>query len=249
MSFSLEGKIALVTGASRGLGAEIADTLAAHGAYVVGTGTSEESAAKITARFAEKGLKGSGEVLNVNDPDAMTGLISKMKDTCGLPLILVNNAGITKDNLMLRMKPEQWDDVISTNLTSVFHLSKLCLRGMIKANWGRIINISSVVGVAGNPGQANYAASKAGVIGFGKSLAQEIASRGITVNAVAPGFIKSDMTDKLSEEQQEGLKKIIPMGECGEPEDIALGVLYLASDAGRYVTGQTLNINGGMFMA
>lgn len=244
----LKGKVALVTGASRGLGAEIAKALARQGAYVVGTGTHEESAKRVDQHFQDNQLQGHGEVLDVTDPESIENVLNNIKSKQGPPLILVNNAGITQDNLMLRMKDSQWEAVIQTNLTSVFRLSKACLRDMLKTNWGRIVNISSVVGVTGNPGQANYAASKAGVIGFSKSLAQEVASRGITVNVLAPGFIESDMTRQLNEKQQKRLLEMIPMRSYGTAEDVAQCVLFFVSPSGQYITGQTLHVNGGMYM-
>ncbi len=246
---NLEGKVALVTGASRGIGAAVADQLGAAGAVVVGTATSDAGAEKITQHLQEKGIKGEGMVLNVTDADSIKALLSAMKERHGVPEVLVNNAGITKDNLLMRMNDEEWFDVINTNLSSVYRLSKAVLRGMMKARWGRIINISSVVGAMGNPGQSNYAASKAGVAGFARSLAAEVGSRGITVNTVAPGFIDTDMTRALPEEQREQLLSKIPLGRLGKPEEIAAVVAFLASDAGGYVSGETIHVNGGMYMA
>ncbi|WP_347329716.1 3-oxoacyl-ACP reductase FabG [Marinimicrobium locisalis] len=246
---NLEGKVALVTGASRGIGAAVADQLGAGGAVLIGTATSEAGAEKITQRLQEKGIKGEGLVLNVTDADSIKALLSTMKERHGVPEVLVNNAGITKDNLLMRMNDEEWFDVINTNLSSVYRLSKAVLRGMMKARWGRIINISSVVGAMGNPGQSNYAASKAGVAGFARSLAAEVGSRGITVNTVAPGFIDTDMTQALPEEQREQLLNKIPLGRLGQPEEIAAVVAFLASDAGGYVSGETIHVNGGMYMA
>lgn len=246
---SIEGKIALVTGASRGIGAAIADQLGAQGAKVVGTATSAAGAEKITERFAEKGVNGKGLVLNVTDPESVVQLIKDIQADYGAIGILVNNAGITKDNLLMRMNEDEWFDVINTNLSSVYRLSKACLRGMMKARWGRIINVSSVVGSMGNAGQANYAASKAGVAGFSRSLAKEIGSRGITVNTVAPGFIDTDMTKVLDESQKDLMLSQIALGRLGKPEEIAGVVSFLAGDAGGYITGETLQVNGGMYMA
>lgn len=246
---SIEGKITLVTGASRGIGAAIADDLATQGAVVIGTATSEAGAEKISARLAEKGHSGKGMVLNVTQVESVTALIKAIKDEFGAVEILVNNAGITKDNLLMRMGEEEWFDVINTNLSSVYRLSKACLRGMMKARWGRIINVSSVVGSMGNAGQSNYAASKAGVAGFARSLAKEIGSRGITVNTIAPGFIDTDMTKDLDETQKELMLSQIALGRLGKPEEIAGVVSFLAGDAGGYITGETLHVNGGMYMA
>ena len=246
---SIAGKITLVTGASRGIGAAIADDLGAQGAVVIGTATSESGAEKITARLAEKGLTGKGMVLNVTDVDSIAALIKAINDEYGAIAILVNNAGITKDNLLMRMGEDEWFDVINTNLSAVYRLSKACLRGMMKARWGRIINVSSVVGSMGNAGQSNYAASKAGVAGFARSLAKEIGSRGITVNTVAPGFIDTDMTKVLDESQKELMLSQIALGRLGKPEEIAGVVSFLAGDAGAYITGETLQVNGGMYMA
>lgn len=246
---SIAGKITLVTGASRGIGAAIADDLAAQGAVVIGTATSGSGAEKITARLAENGVQGKGMVLNVTDADSVTALIKAINDEFGAIEILVNNAGITKDNLLMRMGEDEWFDVINTNLSAIYRLSKACLRGMMKARWGRIINVSSVVGSMGNAGQSNYAASKAGVAGFARSLAKEIGSRGITVNTVAPGFIDTDMTKVLDENQKELMLSQIALGRLGKPEEIAGVVSFLAGDAGAYITGETLQVNGGMYMA
>ncbi|MBX5463213.1 MAG: 3-oxoacyl-ACP reductase FabG [Steroidobacteraceae bacterium] len=245
----LENDLALVTGASRGIGRAIAFALAGAGAQVIGTSTSAEGAAALTQEFAAKGYKGRGAVLDVSNPASIDALLAELDGAEGMPTILVNNAAITRDTLLLRMKPEDWDTVINTNLTSVFRLSKGCLRRMMKERRGRIINITSIVGVTGNPGQANYCAAKAGILGFTKSLAREVASRGITVNAVAPGFIDTDMTRVLPEEQREALKTQIPMERLGSAEDIASAVLFLASPSAGYITGQTLHVNGGMHMA
>lgn len=241
----LAGEVALVTGASRGIGAAIAATLAASGARVIGTATSQGGADGISSAL---GSSGRGAVLNIADDESVQTLIKDIQASEGAPSILVNNAGITRDNLLLRMKPEEWDDVLSTNLTGTFRVSKACLRGMMKAKKGRMINIASVIGVTGNAGQANYAASKAGLIGFSKSLAKEIGSRNITVNVVAPGFIDTDMTRDLPEDQKAAMLGAIPLARLGEGEDIANAVLFLASPAGAYVTGETLHVNGGMLM-
>jgi 3-oxoacyl-[acyl-carrier protein] reductase len=242
---ALEGEIALVTGASRGIGASIAAALAAAGATVVGTATSEGGAETISAALGEKGR---GIVLDVANPDSVADAVKDMQSNEGSPTILVNNAGITRDNLLMRMKQEEWDDVIATNLTGMFSVCKACLRGMMKARKGRIINIASVVGVMGNAGQSNYTAAKAGMIGFTKSLAREIASRGITVNVVAPGFIDTDMTRDLPEENRAELLTQVPLGRLGSGADIANAVLFLASDAAAYITGETVHVNGGMLM-
>ncbi len=226
---ALEGEIALVTGASRGIGASIAATLAAAGATVVGTATSQGGADGITEALDGDGR---GIVLNVSDDDSVQAAIKDIQSTEGSPTILVNNAGITRDNLLMRMKPEEWDDVIDTNLTGLYRVSKACLRGMMKARKGRIINIASVIAVMGNPGQANYAATKAGMVGFSKSLAREIASRGITVNVVAPGFIDTDMTKVLADDQRDAMLAQVPLGRLGSGDDIAAAVLFLASPAG-----------------
>ncbi|MDG2087170.1 MAG: 3-oxoacyl-ACP reductase FabG [Arenicellaceae bacterium] len=244
-----ESKVSLVTGASRGIGKAIAAELGNAGFIVVGTATSQAGADVISAYLTEGGITGRGEVLNVNDAENVSPLFSRIAESYGAPLVLVNNAGITRDNLLMRMKEDEWDDILNTNLKSVYRLSKAALRAMTKARFGRIINITSVVGVSGNAGQANYAAAKAGIIGFSKSLAQEIGSRGITVNSVAPGFIQTDMTDSLSEDQKSALVSNIPMGRLGQPEDIASAVAYLASDEAAYVTGVTLHVNGGMYMS
>ncbi|MDO4436298.1 MAG: 3-oxoacyl-ACP reductase FabG [Cardiobacteriaceae bacterium] len=239
--------IALVTGASRGIGRAILHALAAQGATVIGTATSEEGAANISAYLAEQGFKGRGVKLLVNDEQAIEALLKNIAEQEGAVSILVNNAGITDDNLLMRMKTEQWERVIDTNLSSIYRLSKAVMRDMMKARFGRIINIASVVGVMGNAGQTNYAAAKAGIIGFSKALAREVGSRGITVNTIAPGFIQTDMTDKLPEEQRQALASQIPLAKLGSAEDIAQAVVYLASAA--YVTGETLNVNGGMYMS
>ena len=241
----LDGQIALVTGASRGIGAAIAKSLANAGAIVVGTATSDSGAEGISAALGEKGR---GLVLDIASDESVQAAIKNIQENEGAPTIVVNNAGITRDNLLMRMKAEEWDDVLSTNLTGAFRVSKAVLRGMMKAKDGRIINIASVIGVTGNAGQANYAAAKAGIIGFSKSLAKEIGSRNITVNVVAPGFIDTDMTRVLPEDQRAALLGQIPLGRLGEAQDIAAAVLFLASDAGAYITGETLHVNGGMLM-
>jgi len=246
---SIEGKVALVTGASRGIGAAISDQLGEQGAIVIGTATSTGGAEKITARFAEKGVNGKGMVLNVTDADSVAELLKAIQAEFGAPAILVNNAGITKDNLLMRMSEDEWSDVINTNLTAVYRLSKACLRGMMKARWGRIINISSVVGSMGNAGQSNYAATKAGVAGFSRALAKEVGSRGITVNTVAPGFIDTDMTKELTDDQKQPMLDVITLGRLGQPEEIASVVNFLAGDGGAYITGDTIHVNGGMYMS
>ena len=244
----LEGKIALVTGASRGIGKAISDMLGAQGAIIIGTATSEAGAAAISQRFADAGLKGEGMRLDVSDDASVEAVMKQISDTYGPVGILVNNAGITRDNLLMRMKNDEWDDVVNTNLSSVYRMSKACLRPMMKAKTGRIINIASVVGASGNAGQTNYAAAKAGMFGFTKSLAREVGSRGITVNSVAPGMIDTDMTRELPEAQRATLLASIPLGRLGQPEEIAAVVTFLASDAAAYVTGETIHVNGGMYM-
>ncbi|MBT8101952.1 MAG: 3-oxoacyl-ACP reductase FabG [Gammaproteobacteria bacterium] len=242
---ALDGEIALVTGASRGIGASIAETLAAAGARVIGTATSQGGADGISEALGDRGR---GIVLNVADDDSVQAAIKDVQAKEGSPTILVNNAGITRDNLLMRMKQDEWDDVIATNLTGLYRMSKACLRGMMKAKKGRIINIASVIAVMGNAGQANYAATKAGMVGFSKSLAREIGSRGITVNVVAPGFIDTDMTNVLPAEQRESMLGQVPLGRLGGADDIANAVLFLASGGGAYITGETLHVNGGMVM-
>jgi 3-oxoacyl-[acyl-carrier protein] reductase len=248
MEWSLEGQVALVTGASRGIGAAIADRLAGLGAVVVGTATSDDGAHAISERLKDLDDQCRGVRLDVNEAGAGEQLIQQITSELGAPTILVNNAGITRDQLLMRMKDEDWDAVMSTNLRSVYVLSKACLRGMMKARNGRIISISSVIGCMGNGGQANYAAAKAGMEGFSRSLAKEVGSRGITVNAVAPGFIDTDMTRGMDETQREKLVANIPMQRLGQPEDIAAAVAFLASPLGSYITGQVLHVNGGMYM-
>lgn len=245
----LEGQIALVTGASRGIGKAIAEALAGQGAAVAGTATTSSGAERIGASLSEAGHKGMGVELRVGEPESVDAALKRIADELGAPTILVNNAGITRDNLLMRMKQEEWDDVIDTNLGSVYRLCKDCLRPMMKARFGRIINITSVVGASGNAGQTNYAAAKAGMIGFSKSLAQEVGSRGITVNCVAPGFIDTDMTRELPEAQRDALLKSIPLGRLGDPKEIASVVAFLASPAAAYVSGETIHVNGGMYMS
>jgi 3-oxoacyl-[acyl-carrier protein] reductase len=239
-------KIALVTGASRGIGRAIAEQLAADDFFVIGTATSDQGAEAIAGYLGDAG---TGIKLNVADPDSINAVIKTIYDDFGTPNVLVNNAGITRDNLLMRMKDDEWDNIITTNLSSVFRMSKAVLRGMMKAKTGRIINISSVVGATGNAGQANYAAAKAGIVGFSKSLAKEVGSRGITVNTVAPGFIDTDMTRELAEEHKQALLSSIPLGRLGDAKEIAYAVSYLASERAAYITGETLHVNGGMFMA
>jgi 3-oxoacyl-[acyl-carrier protein] reductase len=245
----LENEVALVTGASRGIGFCIALALGKAGARVIGTATSAEGAAKLSAALASHGYNGRGAVLDAGSSESIDALVKELESAGELPSILVNNAAITRDALLLRMKPEDWDRVIATNLTAVFRLSKACVRRMMKERRGRIVNLTSVVGLTGNPGQANYAAAKAGLLGFTKSLAQELASRGITVNAVAPGFIDTDMTRRLSDEQRAALLTRVPLGRLGTVEDIAAAVLFLVSPQADYITGETLHVNGGMYMS
>ncbi len=244
----LENQVVLVTGASRGIGAAISDVMGINGATVVGTATSDNGAAAISERFKAAGINGVGMKLNVTDAEETAAVIAKISADFGNISILVNNAGITRDNLFMRMKDEEWDDVISTNLSSVYRLCRLVIKPMVKARGGRIINISSVVGITGNAGQVNYAAAKAGVLGLTKSMARELGSRSITINAVAPGFIESDMTDALPDEQKDKLKGEIALGRLGTPDDIAQTCLFLASPGAAYITGQTISVNGGMVM-
>lgn len=245
----LESDIALVTGASRGIGRAIAARLGAAGTTVIGTSTSVEGAARLTAEFAAAGTRGRGVVLDVGEGASIDTLIAELEAQGELPTILVNNAAVTRDTLLLRMKQEDWDRVIATNLTSVFRLTKACLKRMMKERRGRIVNLTSIVALTGNPGQVNYAAAKAGLLGFTKSLAKEVASRGITVNAVAPGFIDTDMTRSLNDDQRGTLLAQIPLARLGSPEDIAAAVGFLCSPAAAYITGETLHVNGGMYMA
>ncbi|WP_110339815.1 3-oxoacyl-ACP reductase FabG [Nitrosomonas sp. Nm84] len=244
----LENKITLVTGASRGIGQAIALKLGQHGAIVIGTATTENGANTISQYLEKAGIKGTGIMLNVNDTEQMHSAMQIIREKFGEIEILVNNAGITRDNLLVRMKDEEWNEIIATNLTSVFRLSRVVLRAMMKARYGRIINISSVVGAIGNMGQANYAAAKAGLFGFSKSLAREVGSRNITVNCVAPGFIDTDMTRSLTNEHQQSLIQHVPLGRLGRPEEVASAVAFLASSAAGYITGTTLHVNGGMYM-
>lgn len=246
---NLQDQVALVTGASRGIGRAIAEGLGAAKATVIGTATTEAGAQAITDYFAEIGVTGEGMMLDVTDSQAIAETLKMINKNHGAVEILINNAGITRDNLLMRMKDDEWDQIIDTNLTSVYRMSKACLRGMMKAKKGRIISIASVVGSSGNAGQANYSAAKAGLIGFSKSLAREIGSRGITVNVVAPGFIDTDMTRDLPEAQRNGLLTQIPLKRLGQPEEIAAPVLFLASGMGAYITGETIHVNGGMYMA
>jgi 3-oxoacyl-[acyl-carrier protein] reductase len=245
----LTNQTALVTGASRGIGRAIALELGRQGATVIGTATTSQGADAISAAFSEAGIAGGGLELDVADPASVEQLMAAIKERYTAPGILVNNAGITRDNLLMRMKDDEWDAVINTNLSSVFRLSRACLRGMLKAKQGRIVSIASVVGATGNPGQSNYAAAKAGIVGFSKSLAREIGSRGVTVNVVAPGFIETDMTRALEEQQRNALIDQIPAGRLGQGEDIAHAVAFLCSPRAAYISGETLHVNGGMYMA
>lgn len=244
----LKDQIVLVTGASRGIGKAVADSMAAQGGAVVGTATSEQGAAAIAERLGAAAVPGTGMKLDVTNQDEIKEVVAAISEQYGAVSVLINNAGITKDNLFMRMKDDEWDSIVDTNLSSIFRVSKACIKPMVKARFGRIINISSVVGLTGNPGQTNYAASKAGIIGFGKSLARELGSRGITVNAIAPGFIVSDMTDALEEEQREQLAANISLGRFGEAQEVADAAVFLASPMASYITGQTLHVNGGMYM-
>ena len=242
-------KVALVTGASRGIGRAIADALADAGFAVIGTATSSAGAEQITARFVERNFVGQGMVLNVNDAASISLLLKEVEENFGAPTVLVNNAGITKDNILLRMKEDEWSDVVNTNLNAVFRLSKACVRAMTKAKWGRIVNISSVVGSMGNSGQSNYSATKAGVEGFSRALAKELGSRNITVNTVAPGFIDTDMTKNLPVASKDVMLSQIPLARLGEPGEFADVVSFLVSDSAGYITGETIHVNGGMYMA
>ena len=245
-----EAKVALVTGASRGIGAAIADALGNAGATVIGTATSDEGASAISSRFSEKGIAGRGATLNVTDANSVVGLLKDLEqEGYGAPAILVNNAGITKDDLLMRMSDKDWLAVIETNLNGIFRLSKECVRKMIKAQWGRIINIGSVVGSMGNAGQSNYAAAKGGVAGFSRALAREVGSRNVTVNTVSPGFIETEMTAVLSAEKKQLMLNAIPLGRFGKPEEIAAIVAFLASEAGGYISGENIHVNGGMYMS
>lgn len=246
---SLDNEVALVTGASRGIGKAIALGLGEQGAVVIGTATTQNGADNICSDLQTYNIKGKGYVLDVTQQSSVDQVLASIQSDFGAPSILVNNAGITKDNLLMRMKDEEWDSIINTNLTSIYRLSKACLKNMMKQRKGRIINISSVVGAVGNAGQTNYAAAKAGLLGFTKSLAREVGTRGITVNAVAPGFIDTDMTKAMSEVQREGLLKSIPLQRLGQPDEIAAAVVFLASPLAGYITGETLHVNGGMYMA
>jgi 3-oxoacyl-[acyl-carrier protein] reductase len=243
----LNGKIVLVTGSTRGIGKAIALTLGAAGATVIGTATTESGADNISKVFAENKISGKGMKLDVTDNEQVSNLVKDIGEDFGSVDILVNNAGITRDNILLRMKEDEWEDIINTNLSSIYKMSKSVLRGMIKKRSGRIISITSVVGAMGNAGQSNYGAAKAGIIGFTKSLAREVGVRGVTVNAIAPGFIETDMTDSLPDEQKEALAGQIPMGRLGTADEVAQSVLFLAGDGGSYITGQTLHVNGGMY--
>ena len=244
-----EQKVCLVTGASRGIGAAISDQLGNQGYTVIGTATSASGAEKIDQRFKDQGINGAGMVLNVTDSQSISDLLQQVGEKFSAPTILINNAGITKDNLLLRMKDDEWFDVIDTNLSSIFRLSKACLKPMTRARWGRIVNISSVVGSMGNAGQTNYSATKAGVAGFARSLAKEIGSRGITVNTVAPGFIATDMTKDLTDAHKETMLSQVPLGRLGDPNEIASVVSFLVSDSAGYITGETIHVNGGMYMS
>lgn len=249
MAEQLAEEVALITGATRGIGAAIADAIGAQGAWVIGTGTSTQGAEAITARFQQRGICGQGVMLDVTNAQALDALFTRLQPEARLPTILVNNAGITRDNLLLRMKNEEWEAVLATNLTGVFRLSRSCAKHMMKARRGRIINIASVVAASGNAGQTNYCAAKAGVVGFTKALARELGSRGITVNSVAPGFIDTDMTQDLSQAQRDALLSQIPLTRLGRSEEVAAAVLFLVSPGAAYITGETLHVNGGMYMA
>jgi 3-oxoacyl-[acyl-carrier protein] reductase len=245
----MDNKVALVTGASRGIGKAIALQLGSDGYTVVGTATTESGAANISAYLSEANIDGQGVALNVTDADSITTVLKMIAENFSAPVVLINNAGITKDNILMRMKEDEWDDVVATNLTSIYRLSKACVRGMTKGRWGRIINISSVVGSMGNMGQSNYAATKAGAEGFSRSLARELGSRNITVNCVAPGFIDTDMTKDLPDDSKDMLLSQIPLSRLGQPEEIASVVGFLAGDTGGYITGETIHVNGGMYMS
>ncbi len=246
MQISMNNQVALVTGATRGIGASIADTLLNAGAYVIGTATSEAGAKQISEGL---GKNGQGAVLNVSCPDSIAQFMKSLKENNLVPTVLINNAGISKDNLLMRIKDEEWDFVLDTNLKSIYRMSKACIRGMMKAKTGRIITIGSVIGSMGNGGQTAYAAAKSGLIGFSKSLAKEVGSRNITVNVIAPGFIQTDMTNEMNEANKNSLMSNVPLGKLGEAKDIANAVLFLASDMGQYITGETLHVNGGMYLS
>jgi|TARA_B110000444_G_scaffold260542_1_gene307930 3-oxoacyl-[acyl-carrier protein] reductase len=245
---NFKDKVILVTGASRGIGAAIADNLGSLGSTVVATATSNDGAKKISERFESLNIKGEGHILDVSDKDSIDNIMELIKTKYEAPLILVNNAGITKDNILLRMKDEEWLDVMDTNLNAIYRLSKACLRGMTKARWGRIITIGSVVGSTGNPGQTNYSATKAGILGFTKSLARELGPRNITVNCVSPGFIDTDMTKNLPDASRDALLTAVPLGRFGNPDEVAEVVNFLAGDTGAYITGENIHVNGGMYM-
>ena len=247
--FTLQGEIALVTGASRGIGRSIALTMGQQGASIVGTSTSDLGAQGVTTALDEAGIDGKGAVLDVTHGDNVVNVVRQIEEDFGPVTILVNNAGITRDNLLLRMKDEEWDDILDTNLSSVFRVTKACLRGMTRARKGRVINVTSIVGATGNPGQTNYAAAKAGLVGFTKSLASEVASRGITVNAIAPGFIETDMTASLEKSRRDELATAIPLGRLGAGEDVAVVAVFLASPEASYITGQVIHVNGGLYMS
>ena len=249
MNINLDNRIALITGASRGIGKAIASSLGQSGALVIGTATSESGVEKIRKDLKDKNIKGLAHVLDVSNMDSVNVLFDFLTSEGLSPGILVNNAGITRDNLFLRMKEEEWEDVINTNLNSIYRVTKACIKDMMKARFGRIINITSVVALSGNAGQVNYTAAKAGIIGFTRSLAKEIGTRGITVNAIAPGFIMTDMTDGLTEEQKSDMTKQIALGRLGDVAEVADTVTFLASDAAGYITGETINVNGGLYMA
>lgn len=245
---NFKDKVILVTGASRGIGAAIADNLGSLGSTVIATATSNDGAKKISERFESLNIKGEGHILDVSDKDSIDNIMELIKTKYEAPLILVNNAGITKDNILLRMKDEEWLDVMDTNLNAIYRLSKACLRGMTKARWGRIITIGSVVGSTGNPGQTNYSATKAGILGFTKSLARELGPRNITVNCVSPGFIDTDMTKNLPDASRDALLTAVPLGRFGNPDEVAEVVNFLAGDTGAYITGENIHVNGGMYM-
>ena len=245
----LQGQIALVTGASRGIGRSIALSMGRQGASIVGTSTSELGARGVTAALSDAGIEGRGTVLDVTHGESVFSVVKQIEENFGPISILVNNAGITRDNLLLRMKDEEWDDILETNLSSVFRVTKACLRGMVRARRGRVINVTSIVGATGNPGQTNYAAAKAGLVGFTKSLASEVASRGITVNGIAPGFIETDMTSSLEQSRRDALVTAIPLGRLGVGEDVAAAAVFLASREASYITGQVIHVNGGLYMS